>query len=84
MVQMGHNHKDRLRDYWLTLEQYFKAFTEKLGSETDSIIYLDFYSLEIIKMNLKSQTKITIDWKMRAIFDKFSDLYVKYYSLTKQ
>jgi len=23
-------------------------------------------------------------WKMRAIFDKFSDLYAKYYSLTKQ
>jgi hypothetical protein len=27
-LQMGHNQRDRLKDYWSTLEQFFTAFYE--------------------------------------------------------
>jgi len=34
-------------------------------------------------MNLTTHMKITMDWKMRAIFDKLNDSYAKCYNPTK-
>jgi len=44
---------------------------------------LRFLHLVTTKMNLLRQVKIDILWKMTAIFDKLSDLYSIYYSLTE-
>jgi len=38
-----------------------RPFTETLWNETDSIMYLEFYILVTIKMNLTRQMKIMID-----------------------
>jgi hypothetical protein len=29
-MQMGHNQRDMLKDYWLTLKQYFRTFYDLL------------------------------------------------------
>jgi hypothetical protein len=33
-VQVGHNQRDMLKDYWSTLEQYFTAFYENMKRDS--------------------------------------------------
>jgi hypothetical protein len=46
-------------------------------------MYLDFYILVSIKMNLTRHENFDHLWKIRAIVDKLNDAYTKYYSQTK-
>jgi hypothetical protein len=49
-VPMGHDQRDRLKDYWFTLEQFLWLFMETQWNKTDSSIYWDFFILVTIKM----------------------------------
>jgi hypothetical protein len=58
IVQVCHDQRDRLKDYWSTLEQLFMAFTEIQWNETDSFMYWDVCILVTTEMNLIRQAKI--------------------------
>jgi hypothetical protein len=81
VLQMGHDQRDRLKDYWSTLEQFFMAFygnTMKLDRFLHILSFLHFSD----NRNEPDKTDENYDrlWKMRTIFDKLSDAYAKYYS----
>jgi len=44
-VQMGHDQRDTVKDYWSTQEHTSQPITETLWNETDSIKYLDIHIL---------------------------------------
>jgi hypothetical protein len=61
-LQMGHDQRDTLSDYWFWhWNGTSRPFTETLWNKTDCIIYLEFYSLVTLKMNLTRQMKIMTD-----------------------
>jgi hypothetical protein len=81
VLQMGHDQKDRLKDYWSTLEQFFMAFygnTMKRGRFLHILRFPHFSD----NRNEPDKTDENYDrlWKMRTIFDKLNDAYAKYYS----
>jgi predicted nucleotidyltransferase len=80
---MGHDQRDRLKDYWSTLEQFFMAF---YGNTMKRDIFLNF--LRFLYFSDKNEPDKTAEnydrlWKMRTIFDKLNDAYAKYYSPTE-
>jgi hypothetical protein len=84
IVQMGHNHKDMVKVYWLTPEQYFVAFYRNIMKWDwfyHILRYLHF-SDHKNKPDITDKNYIRLG-KIKAISDKLSDLYAKYYSLTK-
>ena len=75
-VQMGHNQRDTLEDYWLTLGQYFMAFygnTMKWDRFHHILRFLHFSD----NKNEADEADENYDqlWKMRAIFDKLNGSY---------
>ena len=85
VVQMGHDQRDVLKDYWLTLEQYFVALyrkTKKWDRFSHILIFLYFSDIK----NEPDKTDENYDqlWKMRAIFDKLRNSYVNYYVPTEK
>jgi hypothetical protein len=84
IVQMGHNQRTALKDYWSTLQQLLMAYygnTMKWGRFFHVLRFLHFSD----KKNEPDETNENYDrlWKMRIIFDKLSGAYAKYYSQTK-
>jgi hypothetical protein len=43
-AQMGHDQKDRIKDYWSILEEFY-GLLQKQWNEIDSSMYWDFYTL---------------------------------------
>jgi hypothetical protein len=84
VVQMGHNQIDVLKDYWSTLEQYFVAIYGKTMKRDKFSHILRFLYFSDIK-NEPDKTDENYDqlWKMRAIFDKLDNSFVKYYVPTE-
>ena len=81
IVQMRHDQRDMLKDYWSTLDQYFVVLYS--NTETDRLYHVLRFLHFIDNKNEHDKTdKNSIDWKIRAVFDKLSDSYAKYYSLT--
>jgi hypothetical protein len=79
--QIGHHQGDTLKDYWLTPEQFYMAFygeTMKQDKFYHILRFLHFSenNNEPDKTN-KNYNQL---WKMRAIFDKLSYSFTKYYS----
>jgi hypothetical protein len=70
--------KERLKDSWSTLEQFFMALYGNTRNETDSFIFWDSYIL--LTTNEPGNTDENNDrlWKMRTIFHKLDDAYAKY------
>jgi hypothetical protein len=84
VLQMGHNQRDRLKDYWSTLEQYFMAFYRNTMKRDIFLHFLRFLHFSDNK-NEPDKTDENYErlWKIRTIFDKLNDAYAKYYSPTK-
>jgi hypothetical protein len=61
IVQMGHRHRDMLKDDCSTLEQFYMAFYRNTF-ETDSILYLDFCIVVSTKLNVMRQMITTTGW----------------------
>jgi len=81
---MGHYQIDVLKDYWSTLEQYFVAFYGKTMKRDKFSHILRFLYFSDIK-NEPAKTNENYDqlWKLRAVFDKLNNSYVKYYVPTE-
>jgi hypothetical protein len=75
---VGPNQRDSLKDFWSTLEQFCTAFYGK-GMRRNRF----FHILRFLYFNDNTNEPNKIDenydplWKMRAIFDKLSDVYAK-------
>ena len=46
---MRHDQRDKMKDYWSTLDQYFMALYSNTLKQTDCIVCSDFYILLTIK-----------------------------------
>jgi hypothetical protein len=84
VLQMGHDQKDRLKDYWSTLEQFFMAFYGNTMKRDRLLHILRFLHFSDNK-NEPYKTDENYDrlWKMRTMFGKLNDGYAKYYSPTE-
>jgi len=83
IVWIGHDPKGTLKDYWSTLEQYFTAFYRN-AMKRDRFYHIFGFLHFSHNKNELDKTCENFDrlWKIRAIVDKLSGSYAKYYSLT--
>jgi hypothetical protein len=83
-VQMGPDQRDRLKDYWSTLEQFLMAFYRNTMKRDRLLCILRFLHFSD-KKNEPDKTDENYDrlWKIRTIFNKLNDAYAKYYSPTE-
>jgi hypothetical protein len=79
VLQMGHDQRDRLKDYWSTLEQFFMAFYRNTMKRDRFLHILRFLHFSDNR-NEPDKTDENYDrlWKMRTIFDELNDAYAKY------
>jgi hypothetical protein len=84
IVQMGPDQRDRLKDYWSTLEQFLMAFYRNTMKQDRLLCILRFLHFSD-KKNEPDKTDENYDrlWKIRTIFDKLNDAFAKYYSPTE-
>jgi hypothetical protein len=70
VLQMGHDQRDRLKDHWSTLEQFFMAFYGNTMKRDRFLHILRFLHFSDNK-NEPYKTDENHDrlWKMRTIFD---------------
>jgi hypothetical protein len=80
IVQMGYVLRDTLKDYWWVLEQYFMVFYRNAMKQVKFYHIHRFLNFSDHK-NDPDKTDENYDqlWKMRAILDKLSDSYAKFY-----
>jgi len=82
--QMGHNQRDMLKDYWSKLGRYLMAFYRNTMKRDRFCHILRFLHFSDNKNECdKTDENYVWLWKMGTIFDRLSDSYAKYYSLTK-
>ncbi|PNF35735.1 hypothetical protein B7P43_G16134 [Cryptotermes secundus] len=80
IIQMGHDIRDRLKDYWSTAEQFATRFysnTMKCDRFLHILCFLHFADNTKTDRNADSYDRL---WKIRTIFDTLSDTYGKYYN----
>jgi hypothetical protein len=81
IVHMGHDIRDRLRDYWTKTEQFFTPFYPNTMAQDGFLHilrYLHFTDTnKEIDHNDKNYDKL---WKIREIFDMLSVAYSKFYN----
>jgi hypothetical protein len=84
VLQMGHDQRDRLKDYWSILEQFFMAFYGNTMKQDRFLHILRFLHFSGNRNEpVKTDENYDRLWKMRTIFDKLNDAYTKYYSPTE-
>jgi len=76
IVQMGYDQKDMVKAYWSTEEQSSIPFYEMKQDRLYHIVRFLHFSDNKNSPD-KADDRV---WKMRTIFDKLSDSYVKHYS----
>jgi hypothetical protein len=69
-------------NYWLKVDQYFMTFYCNILKQDRLYRVLRFQNFCDNKNEHDKTDENLTDWKMRALFDKLSDSYAKYYSLT--
>jgi hypothetical protein len=84
VLQMSHDHRDRLKGNWSKLEHFFMAFYENTMKQDRFLHNLRFLHFSDNR-NEPDKTDENCDrlCKMRTIFDKLNDAYAKYYSPTE-
>jgi hypothetical protein len=82
IVQMGHDRRDRLKDYWTTRERCFVAFYRNTLKQDRFFHTLRFLHFSDNK-NEPDKTNENYDrlWKMITIFENLKDAYAKYAQL---
>ncbi|KAG8233829.1 hypothetical protein J437_LFUL008051 [Ladona fulva] len=80
ILQMGHDVRDSLRDYWSTLHQFNTPFYSSTIRRDRFLHILRFLHFSD---NSKEPNKDDEDydrlWKIRALFDMLNDSYAKFY-----
>ncbi|KAG8223670.1 hypothetical protein J437_LFUL001778 [Ladona fulva] len=80
ILQMGHDVRDSLRDYWSTLHQFNTPF---YSSTIRHDRFLHILRLLHFSDNSKEPNKDDEDydrlWKIRALFDMLNDSFAKFY-----
>jgi hypothetical protein len=81
IVQMGHDIRDRLRDYWSTTEQFFTPFYSNTMKRDRFLHILRFLHFTDNNTDIDKQAD-DYDrlWKIRTIFDTLNNSYEKYYN----
>jgi len=71
-----------MKDYWSTVDQFFTAFHFNILKQDRLYCVLRFLHFSDNKNEHDKTEENSTDWKIRAVLDKLSDSYAKYYSLT--
>ncbi|PNF42631.1 hypothetical protein B7P43_G01270 [Cryptotermes secundus] len=81
IIQMGHDIRGRLKDYWSTLEQFATPFYSKTMKRDRFLHILRFLHFADnnteTDRNANSYDRL---WKIRTIFDTLNDAHEKYYN----
>jgi hypothetical protein len=84
IVQMGHDIRDSLKDYWTVTEQFCTPFYSKTmicNRFLHILQYLHFSNNQnAIDNNEPNYDRL---WKIRHIFDTLNKVYLKYYAPTE-
>ncbi|PNF17185.1 hypothetical protein B7P43_G06584 [Cryptotermes secundus] len=81
IIQMGHDIRDQIRDYWATAEQFLTSFYGKTLKRDRFLHILRFLHFTDNNAGIDRQAD-NYDrlWKIRTIFDTLNDGYEKYYN----
>ncbi|PNF14553.1 hypothetical protein B7P43_G14961 [Cryptotermes secundus] len=74
IIQMGHDNRGRLKDYWSTLEQFATPFYSKTMKRDRFLHILRFLHFD------RNADSYDLLWKIRTIFDTLNDAFEKYYN----
>jgi hypothetical protein len=79
IIQMGHDIRDKLRDYWTTAKQFLASFYSKTLKRGRFLHILRFLHFTDNNAEIDRQAD-NYDrlWKIRTIFDALNDVYEKY------
>ena len=61
-IQMGHGIRDKLTDYWSTLDQVYTSFYGTMMNRADTFTFFVTYILLTTEINVIGQTKILTDY----------------------
>ncbi|PNF42225.1 hypothetical protein B7P43_G05522, partial [Cryptotermes secundus] len=75
IIQMGHDIRDRLKDYWSTVEQFATPFYSNTMKHDHFLHILRF--LHFAGNNTETDRNDRL-WKVRTIFNTLNDAYEKY------
>jgi hypothetical protein len=81
IIQVGHDIRDKMRDYWATAEQfitYFYSNTLKRGRFLHILLFLHFTNNNA-KIDKQADNYDRL-WRIRTNFESLSDGYEKYYN----
>ncbi|XP_023719041.1 piggyBac transposable element-derived protein 4-like [Cryptotermes secundus] len=79
--QMGHNIRDRLKDYWSTAEQFCTPFYSNTMKRECFLRILHFIHFADNSTEIdRNADSYDGQWKIRIIFDTLNDAYQKYYN----
>jgi hypothetical protein len=81
IIQMDHYIRDRIRDYWVTAEQFLTSFYSNTLKRNRFFLILRFlhFSDNNIEIDKQADNYDRL-WKIRTIFDTLNDSYEKYYN----
>jgi hypothetical protein len=81
VIQMGHDIRDRIKDYWSTAEQFHTPFYSNMMQRDRFLHILHFLHFTDNNAEIDKQAD-NYDrlWKIRTIIDTLNDTYDKYYN----
>jgi len=79
-LQMGHELKDTLHDYWLRLRQLHNPFYSETITRDIFLHILHFLHFADISQNPDEGKEYEWLWKLRTVFDKLNEAYAKFYN----
>ncbi|PNF43126.1 hypothetical protein B7P43_G18025 [Cryptotermes secundus] len=81
IIQMGHDIRDRLTDYWSTAEQFATPFYSKTMKRDRFLHILRFLHFADNRTEIdRNDDSYDRLWKIRTIFDTLNDAFEKYYN----
>jgi len=77
-LQMGHELKDALHDYWLRLRQLHSLFYSETMTQDRFLHILRFLHFADNSQRPDESDKYDRLWKLRTVFDKLNEAYAKF------
>jgi len=79
-LQMGHELKDTLQDYWSRLRQLHNPFYDETMTRDKFLHILRFLHFADNSQKPDEGEEYDRLWKLRTVFDKLNDAYAKFYN----
>jgi len=79
-LQMGHDLKDTLHDYWSRLRQLYSPFYGETMTRDRFLHILRFLHFADNSQRPDKREECDRLWKLRTVFDKLKDSYAKFYN----